>query len=77
MRAALRGFLAWLDHRFPERVVITQASFNELKAQVDALSKGNNHESRLKHLEAEVNKFNLHMGFGGTLPKVQAGGFQR
>lgn len=78
MRGWLRSFLAWLDKRFPEKVVITQASYEALKAQVDKLSSANNAEARLKHLEAEVNKFNLHMGFGGAvLPPKMAQPFQR
>lgn len=77
MRHLLRSFLAWLDKRFPERVVITQAEFLTMKAQIDVMIKILN-EDRLKKIEAEINKFNLHMGFGGAvLPKSVVQPFQR
>ncbi len=35
-------------------------------------------DTRLKHIESEINKFNVHMGFGGALiPKGMAQAFQR
>ncbi len=77
MRKALRSFLAWLDARFPERVVVTQTEFLMMKAQIDVISKLLN-EKRLEKMEAEINKFNVHMGFGGTvIQKGQTVPFQR
>lgn len=66
MRQAIRNFLAWLDQRFPEKVVITQASFLELKGQIEDLRK-QELDRRLKMAEAEINKFNVNMGFGGKI----------
>ncbi len=80
MRKALRNFLAWLDKRFPERVVITQAAYDELLARIKAVedAAGKVTIARIAHIEAEINKFNLHMGFGGAvIPKGMAQPFQR
>jgi len=63
MRSILRGFLAWLDARFPEKVVVTQAEFLKMKADVENMSKAIN-EKRLEKIEQEINKFNVAMGFG-------------
>jgi hypothetical protein len=78
MRKVLRAFLKWLDSRFPEKVVITQAQLFEMKEKLEVLSSLPSQEERLKRIEAEINKFNAHMGFGGTmLPKGLAQTFQR
>jgi len=65
MRTLLRNFIAWMDKRFPEKVVITQAEFLALRAQIDVLSKSVS-EERIKKIEQEINKFNVSMGFAGT-----------
>ncbi len=71
MRSALKQFLAWLDERFPEKVVVTQASFVQLKAQLAAIEETLKAkvdlEERVKKAEFEINKFNVHMGFGGKI----------
>lgn len=77
MRKLMRGFLNWLDKRFPERVVITQAEFLTLKAQIEVLSKALS-EERIKKIEAEISKFNVSMGFSGApIPKMATAAFQR
>lgn len=77
MRSFLRSFLKWLDARFPEKVVVTQTEFIAMKEKLDALTKILN-EKRLEKIEAEINKFNVHMGFGGTaIPKGAVAPFQR
>lgn len=77
MRSMLRSFLAWLDARFPEKVVITQAEFLKMKADIEKFS-GLLNEKRLEKIEAEINKFNVAMGFGGAvIPKGQTVPFQR
>lgn len=77
MRKILRNFLNWLDRRFPEKVVITQAQFEKLQADVKKLVETSS-EVRFQKIEAEINKFNVHMGFGGALvPKGMAAPFQR
>ncbi len=77
MRKMLRYFLAWMDRRFPERVVVTQTEFVALKAKIDALPNPAISEDRLRKIEQEINKFNVSMGFAGTLPKGIAAQFQR
>lgn len=78
MRKMLRSFLAWIDARFPERVVVTQAEFVKMRFEVDAASAAiKNQETRLLRIESEINKFNVSMGFGGTLPKGVSTQFQR
>lgn len=78
MRGWLRSFLAWLDTRFPERVVITNAEFLKLKESVAKLEKLTANEDRILKLESEINKFNVAMGFGGSaLPKGTVVPFQR
>lgn len=77
MRSMLRSFLAWMDKRFPEKVVITQTEFLKMKETIDAVSKAIN-EKRLEKIEAEINKFNVAMGFGGAvIPKGAVAQFQR
>lgn len=66
MRSALRHFLTWLDKRFPEKVVITQASFEALQKELDHI-RNMEIDKRMRHIEAEINKFNINMGFGGKI----------
>jgi wobble nucleotide-excising tRNase len=81
MRKALRGFLNWLDRRFPERVVVTQVEYVGLKAKVEALEKALEKvtEARLARIEAEISKLNVEMGFGGgtVIPRGMAGQIRR
>lgn len=62
MRVLLRCFLAWLDSRFPEKVVVTQAKYDAI---ADAMKEHGAynintrqitklHEERLDKLEASV-----------------------
>lgn len=76
MRSFLRSFLTWLDKRFPEKVVITQVEFLTMKAQLDVLAKSLS-EQRLKSMEAEINKFNVAMGFAGNISAKGLSQFQR
>jgi hypothetical protein len=76
MRSLLRNFLKYLDSRFPERVVVTQTEYIALKAKVDALESIITMQ-RLQKMEQEINKFNVAMGFGGSIPKMGASQFQR
>lgn len=77
MRSMLRAFLTWMDKRFPEKVVVTQTEFVAMKAKLEKLDVILN-EKRLEKIESEINKFNVHMGFGGTVvPKGTAVPFQR
>ena len=69
MRHWLRSILNWMDKRWPEKVVITQAEFLTLKAQIDVLSKSLA-EDRIKKIEQEINKFNVSMGFAGNMKGV-------
>jgi hypothetical protein len=76
MRSLLRNFLKWLDTRFPERVVVTQTEFLNMKAKLDNLEKVLT-EGRLLKIEQEINKFNASMGFAGPSMKGMATQFQR
>ncbi len=77
MRTFLRKFLLWLDTRFPEKVVVTNAQFLQLLEDVKKL-KETSSETRIHKIEQEINKFNVHMGFGGSIiPKGMAQQFQR
>ncbi len=71
MRSMFRNILAWLDRHFPEKVVITQASFLVLKEQIarieETLKQKTDLEDRMRKAEFEINKFNVHMGFGGKV----------
>lgn len=75
MRSALRKFLEWLDQRFPEKVVITQKAFLELRGHMTA----NDHairsiDERLKNYERDLNNVKFQMGMG---PKLDAKVFSR
>lgn len=77
MRRWLRGVLEWMDKRWPERVVVTQAEYMKLRETVDRVDKLLKAE-RLEKIEAEINKFNVAMGFGGSVvPKGTTIPFQR
>lgn len=36
MKAILRAFLGWLDRKFPDKVVVTQAMYEKLERRVNA-----------------------------------------
>ena len=77
MRKLLRAFLAWADKRWPEKVVITQTEFLKMQADLKKILESSS-EARLKAIESEINKFNMHMGFGGSvIPKGMAQEFKR
>lgn len=61
MKTALRAILSWLDRKFPDMVVVTQAQYDGL-------------ERRIKYLEGEVTKFNMSLGFGGVPVRPGADG---
>lgn len=77
MKKALRALLAWLDRKFPDRVVVTLAEYNALKSQIEAIQKSVSIE-RIKKIESEINKFNAAMGFGNPLAsQIQSIPFER
>lgn len=77
MRKWLRSFLHWLDTRFPEKIVITEAEFLKLKQAVQKIDELKPLEERLQRIEAEISKLNAHMGFGSVIPKGMVSPFQR
>lgn len=54
MKRVLKALVAWLDRKFPDKVVVTQKEYDTLSG-------------RIKYLEAEVTKFNASLGFAGGL----------
>ena len=68
----LKALVSWLEKRFPEKLVITKADLDDLRARVMAVD-----EKRIKHLEDEIAKFNVALGFGAQrgMPGVMP--FQR
>lgn len=63
MRSILRSFLTFLDKRFPEKVVLSQQDYENLK-------------KRVVFLEGEVTKFNAALGFAGSIKAAMgSGGF--
>lgn len=74
----LKAIVAWMDRKWPDRVVVTQADYDGLKASINSLQIVLNEEKvleRLKRIESEINKFNATMGLSATLGKM--GAFQR
>lgn len=72
MRKALRAFLGWLDRRFPEKVVITQAEYVAMKAKVDKMPP----PEWFKQVDTELAKLNVASGFINR-PGAPMGAFQR
>lgn len=75
MRNALRSFLAWLDTRFPEKVVVTEKDYQELKGRIAALAQMQ--ESEFRTLKGEISKLNAAMGFGSVGAALRAGALHR
>lgn len=79
MKKILRSILSWLDRKFPDKVVVTLAEYQKIsdriKAVEDDVAKFD--IKRLQHIESEINKFNVHMGFGGMMPKILSAEFKR
>ena len=69
MRTFLRWLLNFIETRFPEKVMVTQKSYDNLEAlNIQLADSHNKLVERVEKLEAETNKFNYAMGFGG-MPK--------
>ncbi len=75
MRKLLRRFIEWSDKKWPDMVEVTMAEYLTLKAKIDVLEKSQIGE-RLNKIEAEINKFNVSLGFSGDLSR-KLGSFQR
>lgn len=68
-KAFIKAFSAWLDRKFPDRVEVTPAEWATLKSRLDKV------EEILKtmpKIEAEINKFNIQLGFSGLTDKMVA-----
>jgi hypothetical protein len=60
----LRAIVTFLETRFPEKVVVTRADYEILKARVGNLS-----EDRIKRVEDQIEKLNIAMGLAsGRMP---------
>ena len=60
----LKALVTWLEARFPERVVVTVADWEILKARVGNLS-----EERMKKVEEQIEKLNIANGLlAGRMP---------
>ena len=87
MKQVLRAALAWLDRKFPDRIVITTALYEEMLKKIeraDDLLKtydewAKKTGDRLTKCENEINKLNAGMGFTSVGEKLRAAGipFQR
>ncbi len=76
MKRFLRGVLAVLERKFPDKVVITQRQFDALETAVLTTNQTiADFQSRVVKLEFEVNKFNVAMGFGNTRGNSVVGSF--
>lgn len=69
MKKILKALVAWLDRKFPDRIVVTQKDYDILNA-------------RIKNMESEVAKLNVSLGFASMAangPSLQTarGPFQR
>jgi hypothetical protein len=71
MKRLLKSLLNLLEKKFPDKVVVTEADYQILKATISAhdqqLTKALEKfsDERLKKIEAEINKFNVSLGFMG------------
>lgn len=54
MRSALRSLLFWLDTRFPEKVIVTQAELTSIKGRLDALSEMWNKMPSVRDIEKRL-----------------------
>lgn len=66
-KRTLKAVVNWMDRKYPDKVVVTTEEYNKLKSQV-----GNITEERIKAIEVEINKFNVSLGFGGTVSQKLA-----
>lgn len=73
---ALKSLVEWLDRKFPDQVVVTKEKFDFLEARLVAMEKIVT-DQRLKTIEAEINKFNASLGFGGVTERLKVQPFQR
>jgi hypothetical protein len=79
MKNLLKQFVAWLDRKFPDKVVVTEAEYRALKTKLDAIEAilGRYSEARIKKIEDEINKFNVSLGFGALMAKTGLTPFER
>ena len=66
----MRAFIAWLNKRFPEQLVVSKQEYNELREELGAYNKiiqgvGQLHE-RVVSLEKQVTNLNNAQGFVNT-----------
>jgi len=67
MKSVLRALLAFLERKFPDRVVVTEKDYRRMVEMVDnQASTQSELVARVVKLEFEANKFNMAMGFGNT-----------
>lgn len=59
MRKWIKAFIQWTERKWPDRVVVSQKDYDQMKADII-------------YLKAEITKFNASLGFAGV--KVAAGG---
>lgn len=76
MIGLLKRFVEWAEKRWPEKVVVTKAEYDVLKAGVDGLLLTVN-EKRIKQMEDEIAKFNVAFGFGAQRGMSGVQPFQR
>lgn len=76
MKLLFKAIYEWLDRKFPDVVVITAKEYNELNDRIMKLESIISAE-RMKAIESEINKFNMAMGFGGTIERAVRQPFQR
>ena len=76
MKQLLKSLYEWLDRKFPDVVVITAKEYNELNDRIMKLESVISAE-RMKAIESEINKFNMSLGFGGTIERNTRQPFQR
>ena len=66
MKSLFKAIYEWLDRKFPDVVVITLKEYQELDARILKLEAAVTAE-KIRAIEAEINKFNVSLGFGGTI----------
>lgn len=79
MKRFLRALVSWLERKFPDKVTVTLEEWNKvndrLKFMEDEMKKVP--ELRIKTIEQEITKFNVSLGFAGSVAKQFASPFQR
>lgn len=72
MKKFLRSILSFLERKFPDRLEVTLQEYEALKARVALVD-----PDKIKRMEQEISKFNVHLGFGGGLVGKVGGIFER